>query len=194
MANGFLKLKLVTDGEIQKTGCKKTHLCSLCSQEALPMDVKWQSWDILAHYYIYSNFKELTEPQPFLHMCIWIILYQTLFSSWWSQCWNISVLEYFSCFCSPSWPFWVANVWFLTALISVCPALTFSFLFDERQLQAVQRTEKKRKFTEVGKKSQSLGSRWKGHNQLHKQGTKRTSAQLSSAQLQAELPGGPCNV
>lgn len=58
-------------------------------------------------------------------------------------------------------------------------------------VQAVQRTEEKREFTKVGKKSQSLGSRLKGHNQLHKQGTNRASAQLSP---RLSSQGGHSNV
>lgn len=72
-----------------------------------------------------------------------------------------------------------------------CLSNTYIFIpfwWKTTLVQAVQRTEKKRKFTKVGKKSQSLGSRWKGHNQLHKKGTNR-----ASAQLQAELPGGHSN-
>lgn len=73
-----------------------------------------------------------------------------------------------------------------------CLSNTYTFVYvwwKTALVQAVQRTEEKRKFTKVGKKSQSLGSRLKGQNQLHKQGTNR-----ASAQLQAELPGGHSNV
>lgn len=138
------------------------------------MDGKWQSWDIFAHYYIHfklwgtdrttdissyvtgSFCSKLFSVPDCLNAGIFQLLLFTFLTLLGCQC------LIFDCsnFCLSNTYIFVP-VWWKTTLV-----------------QAVQRAEVKSKFTKVGKESQSLGSRWKGHNQLHKQGTKR--AQLSS--------------